>query len=71
MAHGSVGPAESWLRKIHRVCVYLPVWLRTDTTLDVWPDADSGSPRGEVRATHCLLRVSTLCAFFQGTCTVS
>ena len=46
VAHSSVGPAESWLRKIHRVCVYLSVWLCADTALDMWPDTDNGRRAG-------------------------
>ena len=46
VTHSSVGPAESWLRKIHRVCVYLSVWLCADTALDMWPDTDNGRRAG-------------------------
>ena len=69
-AHSSAGPAGSCLPEIHHVRVYLSVWLCVDTTLNMGPDADNGSPKGGVRATCYLLRVSILCAFLEGICTV-
>lgn len=35
MADSSAGPPESWLRKMHDVCVYLSVWLCAETTQEM------------------------------------